>query len=45
MSYSKEKSVVNQGRIDATAPIFAGIFQAFVDALLLHAQVVMPRAS
>ncbi len=38
-SFSKERVQSDQGRLQATAPIFAGIFQAFVDALLKHAQV------
>jgi hypothetical protein len=36
--FSRGQGLVDQGRLQAAAPIFAGIFQAFVDALLLHAQ-------
>ena len=45
MNYSKEKAAGDPGRGQALAPVFAGIFQAFVDALLLHAQVQMIIAS
>ena len=38
-NYSKAQTGLDQGRLQAAAPIFAGIFQTFVDALLQHAQV------
>jgi hypothetical protein len=43
MNYSKERSHADLARSQAIAPIFAGIFQAFVDALLLHAKVRWPQ--
>ncbi len=39
--FTRGQGLVDQGRLQAAAPIFAGIFQAFVDALLLHAQARM----
>ena len=41
MNYNKERSKVDATRLQAAAPVFAGIFQAFVDALLQHAKVLM----
>jgi hypothetical protein len=38
-NFSRDHAKVDQARMQAAAPIFAGIFQAFVDALLQHAQV------
>lgn len=38
-NFCKDHAKLDQARMQAAAPIFAGIFQAFVDALLQHAQV------
>ena len=38
-NFSKEHAGLDPGKLQAAAPIFVGIFQAFVDALLQHAQV------